>query len=259
MKHVVVVLALVAVVTAGCGGDDEATSRPPPGGASTTANADVRAYCDKALQFETFPQPDFDPAATPAQQTEANRRYAGGLRALADEGHRLAPAQIKTDFAVVAEAVHEMSRSGDFEVFERPEVKQAEGRVHAYGLASCGWERVDVTAVDYAFRGIPPALPKGPLSFELSNTGEEPHELIVFRINEEVREPFQQLLAGGEEQAAGKVEQAGGTFAIPGGSSHDVVDAAPGRYGVACFVPVGGGEDGPPHTTRGMLAEFTVE
>jgi hypothetical protein len=33
-------------------------------------------------------------------------------------------------------------------------------------------------------------------------------------------------------------------------------DLEPGQYVAVCFIPVGGGEDGPPHFTSGMLAEF---
>ena len=31
-----------------------------------------------------------------------------------------------------------------------------------------------------------------------------------------------------------------------------------GRYGIACFVPLGEQHDGPPHLTKGMYASFTV-
>ncbi len=50
----------------------------------------------------------------------------------------------------------------------------------------------------------------------------------------------------------------GGTFAPPGEGEYAVVDLKKGRYGVACFVPVGGGDEGPPHASRGMHAEFEV-
>lgn len=31
-----------------------------------------------------------------------------------------------------------------------------------------------------------------------------------------------------------------------------------GHYAVVCFLPVGGGEDGPPHLMEGMITDFTV-
>lgn len=32
----------------------------------------------------------------------------------------------------------------------------------------------------------------------------------------------------------------------------------PGSYIAVCFIPIGGGEEGPPHFTGGMVAEFDV-
>lgn len=49
------------------------------------------------------------------------------------------------------------------------------------------------------------------------------------------------------------------TFAEPGDEGSALVTLEPGDYAMVCFVPVGGGEDGPPHFTEGMLHEFTVE
>jgi hypothetical protein len=37
-----------------------------------------------------------------------------------------------------------------------------------------------------------------------------------------------------------------------------MLDLEPGRYAAVCFIPIGGGEDGPPHFTGGMVAELEV-
>ena len=50
----------------------------------------------------------------------------------------------------------------------------------------------------------------------------------------------------------------GDAHAEPGKTDYAVVRLEPGRYAVSCFIPVGGGESGPPHASRGMFAEFTV-
>jgi hypothetical protein len=83
--------------------------------------------------------------------------------------------------------------------------------------------------------------------------------MALFRINDDVAEPFADILKLPEKEAMTKGKHVGGTFvAETGDEDYFVVNLTPGRYGVACFVPVGGKEDGPPHFTRGMLAEFTV-
>ena len=37
-----------------------------------------------------------------------------------------------------------------------------------------------------------------------------------------------------------------------------MLDLEPGRYAAVCFIPIGGGEDGAPHFTGGMVAELEV-
>ena len=96
------------------------------------------------------------------------------------------------------------------------------------------------------------------MSFEFTNDGKEPHELVLFRVNDGVKESVEQIVALPEEEGRAKVTPMGGTFAEPGKGEYTVANLKPGRYGFACFVPVGGGDDGPPHVTKGMHAEFQV-
>ncbi|MDQ3679952.1 MAG: hypothetical protein M3378_05290 [Actinomycetota bacterium] len=81
-------------------------------------------------------------------------------------------------------------------------------------------ETVDVIGTDHAFQGIP--------------------------INDGVAETFRQLLQLPQQQAQQKVEMMGRAEATPGQADYGVADLRPGRYGVACFLPVGGGQAGPP-------------
>ena len=48
-------------------------------------------------------------------------------------------------------------------------------------------------------------------------------------------------------------------FAPPGEGGSTLAELSAGDYAMICFIPVGGGEDGPPHFTQGMIHEFTVE
>ncbi len=256
--------ALVAVAVLGLAGacsdgDDVGRSgrgadRPAP-----ADRGDVAAYCAKVFDFETFPEPRLDfEALTPEQQAEEVRRFARQVRPLTEEIKAVAPAGVRADFEVVADAVAEVSRTGDRSTFERPDVAAADERAHRFDVANCGWGQAAVTAVDYAFEGVPTTLEPGIVSFDLHNRGAEPHELVLLRIDDGVTEPFGQLLAKGEEELMARTNPVAGTFADAGGSEHTVVELEPGRYGVACFIPVGGGEEGPPHVTRGMFSELVV-
>ena len=70
-----------------------------------------------------------------------------------------------------------------------------------------------------------------------------------------MKEPFADLLKLPEDLNVRPVGQAA---AEPGKTDSAVVKLERGRYAVSCFIPVGGGESGPPHAVGGMFAEFTV-
>jgi uncharacterized cupredoxin-like copper-binding protein len=139
---------------------------------------------------------------------------------------------------------------------------------------------IAVTAVDYAFEGIPDTVESG-ATFTLTNEGEELHEMVVFLIPDEEERSVEELAAL-EDEELGEVfggeptpefvlvaEPGGeGIVVFPEGAEATVTE--PGRYGVLCFIPVGTTEmpeemegppegDGPPHYEEGMLTEFTVE
>ena len=255
----VVVLASVLAACGDDGDNGEGVAKGKGGEEAGTGQA-VRDYCEKSLRVETYPEPEIDfESLTAEQQVEEAKKFAKQIQPLAEEVRAAAPADVKGDITVLADTIAKLGETGDFELLERPEVAAAEDRAHAYDLKTCGWTRADVTAVEYAFQGVPPTLRSGPASFDLTNRGKEPHELVIFRIHDDVKEPLEKLLDLPEEEARTKVTDVGGTFAEPGDDGYKVADLEPGRYGMACFVPVAGGEEGPPHTSRGMFAEFKVE
>lgn len=154
---------------------------------------------------------------------------------------------------------------GDLSVLETPEAKAAEATAHAYDLANCGWKKVEVTAVEYAFQGIPATIEKGVGSFEFRNNGKELHGMVVLKKKDGVTETFDQILAPGEDGSQKKVDQVASGFASQGETDFDVAELAAGDYLVVCFIPVGTTsqdapppENAPPHFTKGMKAEFTV-
>lgn len=123
---------------------------------------------------------------------------------------------------------------------------------------------IDVTAVEYEFQGIPDTLPAGKVNVAFTNGGEEVHEFVVVRRNDDVTDPFEDILALDEEEALAKVTDIGFTFATQGEHGAAFLDLEPGDYAAVCFVPVGSVDpeaevDGPPHFTQGMLVEFSVE
>lgn len=137
-----------------------------------------------------------------------------------------------------------------------------------------GMPVVDVRAVEYAYEVDPTALRGGDMALRFFGAGREQHELSLFALPE----------GPSRVDAVVALTTAAGTnlsvlpdgyrflghlaFASPGdGLVYTLADPLPpGRYAMACFLPVGGlGPAGTPnqpgaepHVARGMLADFTV-
>jgi uncharacterized cupredoxin-like copper-binding protein len=129
-------------------------------------------------------------------------------------------------------------------------------------ITDCGFEQARVTAVDYRFDGLSPTLPAGTVAFTLSNQGAESHDMDVYRINEGVPQPFQQLALLPDDQKDVVLTPVGEISTSPGEAETVFMNLIPGRYGVADPVPQGttptADGTGPPHAALGMVAEFTV-
>jgi hypothetical protein len=270
--HSVALLTILAVGLTACGGGDGGDE----GKASPTAAAasEVQEYCTAVLAVETISEPDIDfDAMTPEQQQAEAKKFATqSIRPLADEIVANAPDEIKEEIDVLNNAVKEVENTGDFEVFEKPEVVKASTAAHEFDLQNCGWEKAEVTAIDYTFSGVPSSLDKGATSFEFSNNGAEHHEMAIFRKNDDTTETFDELFALPEAEAEKKVSFVAATDAMPKEEGvYTVANLKEGQYAVVCFIPVGSTPaaekaaeeakkeiEGPPHVTRGMKSEFTV-
>jgi uncharacterized cupredoxin-like copper-binding protein len=120
--------------------------------------------------------------------------------------------------------------------------------------------QVAVTATEFEFTGIEETMPAGETTFSLVNDGKQPHEFLLFGLNEDAP-PLDKLLKMSQKEAekffAGPPESA---FAKPGESMEEAftVELASGsHYAYVCFV-----EDKKtkqPHAFLGMVGEFTVE
>jgi hypothetical protein len=259
---------MLALSLGACGGGEEEAARST----DRTAGGDIDQYCETFLALESA-QPDINFEAPPEEVSEGARRFAReDLRPLTDRLVASAPDAIKDELGAFDQAVGELERTGDFEVFETPDFKEVDEVVDEYTVENCGWNEMAVNAIDYAFEGVTPQLEAGVYSFEFSNDGTEHHEMVIHRKNDGVTESFDQLLALPQDEAEAKVTFLGYADALPQEEgAHAVAELEPGEYQLVCFLPVGstpeaekaareaGTEvEGPPHFTRGMKTEFTV-
>ena len=55
-----------------------------------------------------------------------------------------------------------------------------------YMKANCGYAEVNATASEFTFEGLPANVPAGPAIFTLENAGDQVHEIVVTRLNDDV-------------------------------------------------------------------------
>ena len=101
---------------------------------------------------------------------------------------------------------------------DSPEFAEAYSALIDYMKANCGFGELAVAAQDYSFGGIPEEVPAGPTIVTLENIGEEAHEFIVYRVNDDVTMPVEEIFALPQEEAEAMVTEVAGTFALPGGT-----------------------------------------
>jgi hypothetical protein len=155
-------------------------------------------------------------------------------------------------------AIESIVADGDPSVLESPDVTAAQTTIGSAVHSKCDLQAVDIEAVEYAFVDAPTSLKSGRVSFALQNKGVEDHEMVLFKRADGVTDSIDDLLALPEDELMSKVAFTGVTFGAPGTTNYVAVDLEPGTYFLLCFLPQGGGEDGPPHFMAGMKHTLEV-
>ncbi len=112
---------------------------------------------------------------------------------------------------------------------------------------------IDGEMVDYQFVLHQESAPAGTIVFNVTNTGEYPHELVLFRFPEgaTVDDLFE------DESLFEQVQFFGLTWSEPGEDALPLIliDMELGVYTLLCFVEE---PEGIPHIMRGMILEFEI-
>ena len=238
--------------------------------ATPTAVAD--GFCDAAInaQLAVAQGPDVDfETATEEDINTALGEFAARVNPLLDDVEANAPEDLQGEVATVVENTRTAMETGDEAALESEEYQQAELAVGQFVVDNCDIQSYTVEGFDYGYSNLPASAQAGRVAFVFDNTGEELHEMIIFKINDESL-TVEQLLEMPEEEAMTQVTFTGVGFAEVGGEDIVFADLEAGRYAVVCFIPVGTKsfedlpEDDseatqPPHFTQGMVAEFSVE
>jgi hypothetical protein len=247
---------LLAFGLAACGDDDGEDEGAGDGGADEGAGASTEAFCGALVDFNSAVLAvELDETSAEADAVAAGEQLSPLTETMAEN----APDSV-ADGAAEIDGVVQALLDGDAEAFSADSTFETYVEFLDGSIGECGFEQVEVSMIDYGFEGLSESMSPGTVAFALTNDTEagEDHEMVVLRKAEGVTQSFQELLELPEEEAMTMVDFLGAGFAPPGESGSVLVDLTPGEYAAICFIPVGGGEDGPPHFTQGMFQEFTV-
>jgi hypothetical protein len=232
-------LAVAVALAAACGDDDDSASPDPDGSGSAEVTAEA---CDAYAGVTAAMTGDPAAAGDALARVEAT-----------------APAELAEEAAVVVTTLTELFETEDPAVLDDAEYASASAAIgDAYFDGCDAATKLEVTGLDYEFEGLPDRIDAGRVAVRFTNGTEhdEAHELLLFRRLEGTDETVEELVELPEEEIFSKVAMAGVVFVDePGGESVALFDLEPGSYIAICFIPIGG-EDGPPHFTGGMVAEF---
>jgi len=239
-------------------GPDESTATA----SASPATADVNEFCQTLVDAEAAltQGPDIDLAnASPEAFQEALQAFGEELNPLLDDLVASAPEDIAADVEALVDAIRSGLETGEDPSLD-PAFMEAETAVTDYTFEECGFETVDVTAVDYDFEGVPDTIASGDVTgFLMSNEGAEVHEMVIFNLGDDER-PIDELLALPAEELGGVINFVGGAFAGPGGEDGTFLELEPGRHAMVCFIPVGTEsleqlQEGPPPEEEGAPSE----
>jgi len=125
---------------------------------------------------------------------------------------------------------------------------------------------VNVQLQEYAFVGLDQSIPAGPHLWKFTNTGTQPHIMILFRGPAGISMNQVMTLLQSEnatpppdfpyQESDFDFNQPGLGALSPGQTSWLALNLAPGTYIALCFVP--DQETGVPHALMGMVQVFTV-
>jgi len=112
---------------------------------------------------------------------------------------------------------------------------------------------IDGELADYEFILSETSAPAGDIAFNVTNTGQYPHEVVVLQLPEGIT--VEDLFA--DESLFAQVQFFGFTYADPGAEAPPLVmvNMEPGVYTLVCFIDE---PEGIPHVMRGMILEFEV-
>jgi hypothetical protein len=230
---------------------------PTVAAAQTQPTPEVTAFCDAGLKVDRA-------FAAASGTNKPIKKQQQAIQTALDNAQRTAPPEVAPDLQSIVAIIQNAIQSNQ-DPSQNPEFQQNLTAINQYRYTNCGYNQVPVTGIEYQFQGLPETLPPGKTAIQFTDTGAELHMLDLFRIK--TRDSLKKLLGLPEKEGSKKVQDVGSAVVTtPGGTAYLFADLKPGRYGAACFFPVGATDPtklenakGEPHWKKGMYQEVTVK
>ena len=244
--------------TAAPGPSTGSDAQTPSGPASEPhAATDIAGACAALVRLDAVPQPGHGPDAPSAEE---NKQFGQAALPLVTEAMGKGDDQLAESLAVLKPIAEAAANQGT-PIPDDETVMAALAGYHGWAHSRCGFQNVDVTAIDYQYQGFPATLKAGPTSIAMKNasTKGEFHVALIVRPKDPAVATVEQLLAIPLPELESAVDMIGSAAAPPGANGGVLLDLKPGRYFMVCPVPIGGDEQsGDMHMTHGMAVAFEV-
>ena len=248
------IAVLMCLASFGSHGSEQKTLKSP-------AN---ERFCSVMVQIESVLSSSIPLVVLPEEMAQKVANYQlGKLKPLFSEARQIAPIGIATAVDRFTTALTQKLSKLDFSVTQTSEFATADNVIDTKVLADCGFDEMEVIAVNYEYLGIPELKSAGKTALILKNESDEVHEISVARINDDVDLSPKEILSLPEEESLASIELIAYAEVLPGGTETTFMELDDGRYYAVCFTPRGTMSlqsfgDGAPHLFHGMLKEFTV-
>ena len=256
LAAVLMLVAGLAAFAAACGGDDG-----EEGEIRDTADAIVKAYNDKDVDAflsywtDSGIQEGFD-----ATRQEAQEFLAEGLGDPPMSIRSISNIKVSGDTATAdVELAFGLSLEPERDSFVKEGgVWKIDGAEDVSPEIPSDVTAIDLKLVDFAFDFDASAIKSGDIAFRVENVGEQPHQVILSKIPEDL--DLEAALQS-EETPPGVEDIAVLEFVDVGAKANMVFTESlePGRYVLLCFFPDTEDPEGTPHVFKGMQAEFHVQ
>ncbi len=233
--------------------------------AQTGTSSGTKKFCAAWLALDAIDTPGGPQPAT----ADDYKAFAKRVTPVFTTAKANAVASLSGPMGVIDAAVRK-SAAGDGSGIDDPKTLVAIDTIGKDARTRCGWLRIELTAKDYTFIGMPKTIKAGVVSFAMKNaSATEMHVLLLFRRPAAVKstplEFAKETFAAFESGDPAKIGaisdrfiDGSGPFAVPQTTGYHAYDLKPGTCVFACPIPLQGKEGAAGHFMSGMVGELTV-